>query len=380
MAEWRELDGALVRAGWPAGAAPAPVAVFDLDDTLCTYRTGVDAARVDAGLRALAARGYRVVVFSNRDKRNERVDAAVAAIDAALGAVGAASAAGASGGGAVGGARATVYLLRGAWRKPHTAAWRHFREANPAPEFYCGDAAGRDGDYSSADADFAHNCRVAFHTPEDVFGGGASAPPRVAVAYPPEADAVLAACAARAAARGAAVAHLRAAHAAQRMCFAMYGVPGCGKSTLAVELAHGADAPACQYVRRDAIRTTAQWWRALGDALAGDARWVVADATFHTRESRDRLRAMLCGRTLVFVAPTFGGAPGVDCWLWAHMRSARVELGGAPVPVIAMRTLAKQADPLGADERYAAVPFALSAAAPQAVTYMRYVEGRGEPR
>ena len=36
-------------------------------------------------------------------------------------------------------------------------------------EYYCGDAAGRKGDFSRSDLYFANNCNILFKTPEEVF-------------------------------------------------------------------------------------------------------------------------------------------------------------------------------------------------------------------
>lgn len=70
------------------------------------------------------------------------------------------------------------------WRKPHTTMWEFVEQklnqgvkVDRTQSFYCGDAAGRPKgwkpgapkDFSCGDRQFASNCRVQFHTPEEFF-------------------------------------------------------------------------------------------------------------------------------------------------------------------------------------------------------------------
>jgi len=58
------------------------------------------------------------------------------------------------------------------YRKPMDGMWRLslslFGE-DIQYEYYCGDACGRQGDFSISDLYFANNCNISFRTPEDVF-------------------------------------------------------------------------------------------------------------------------------------------------------------------------------------------------------------------
>ena len=57
-------------------------------------------------------------------------------------------------------------------RKPNIGMWKWIEKKNGGVKvsledsFYCGDAAGRPGDYSDTDRKFARNVGVRFETPE----------------------------------------------------------------------------------------------------------------------------------------------------------------------------------------------------------------------
>jgi bifunctional polynucleotide phosphatase/kinase len=62
------------------------------------------------------------------------------------------------------------------YRKPSTGAWRHLGEEasdgvrpDLASSFYVGDAAGRPGDHSDTDREFASAVGVRFHTETEFF-------------------------------------------------------------------------------------------------------------------------------------------------------------------------------------------------------------------
>lgn len=63
------------------------------------------------------------------------------------------------------------------YRKPYTGMFKlitdHFgeRKLDIANSFYCGDAAGRKGDFSPDDKFFALNTGLKFYTPEMLFRG-----------------------------------------------------------------------------------------------------------------------------------------------------------------------------------------------------------------
>ena len=49
--------------------------------------------------------------------------------------------------------------------------WNEFQNLVGTPKytFYCGDAAGRIGDFSDSDKEFAKNAGIPFITPEEIF-------------------------------------------------------------------------------------------------------------------------------------------------------------------------------------------------------------------
>jgi len=58
------------------------------------------------------------------------------------------------------------------YRKPMTGMYDLFKTmTGQSMEYFCGDAAGRKGDFSISDLYFANNCKIQFKTPEEVFHG-----------------------------------------------------------------------------------------------------------------------------------------------------------------------------------------------------------------
>lgn len=368
---WRAVEGG--DGSYCSGniGAAAAVAAFDLDDTLCQYKT-TNMALFPVMLAHVLEKlqmGFHVVIFSNRKQIDASTHAFFAELDAKCG-----------------GPVVYAYVLAGAWRKPHTAAWRDFCRLAGIPaeaadkSSFCGDAAGRHGDFGSNDVNFAHNCGMQFYTPEDVLRrDGHGVPrigmprvgvPRVGAAYPPLATLVLRCDPEAVRLHREAVMKIHADFKDKRVCLIMFGVQGCGKTTLARELADMQ--PRTTVLSRDA--TKAQWKRQLVRALAGDAQWVILDATAHTRAARADIynEAGCYGRLAAVVVPTLGRERAVaDCWLWAHLRAARVEMGGAVVPTVAVRTLVKHIEPPAKNETTYEVPFALHGDVP-AIQRFRY--------
>lgn len=52
------------------------------------------------------------------------------------------------------------------YRKPMTGFWDEFIKSNHKKNFYCGDACGREGDFSNTDYKFSKNLNIKFFTPE----------------------------------------------------------------------------------------------------------------------------------------------------------------------------------------------------------------------
>lgn len=174
---WEALEGgqAFVSFGTQGGGQPAAgkvVAAFDYDGTLVPFR-GRGPARelTQRVLCNLATHGdaFRVVIISNRGAgltpAEDPLRQYVAELDALTG-----------------GPRIDAYAAVGEkLRKPHAGLWRlveqRFRPSRAS--FFCGDAAGRPGDFAATDYGFALAAGVSFVTPEVVFGWGETedAPP-----------------------------------------------------------------------------------------------------------------------------------------------------------------------------------------------------------
>ncbi len=176
---WEPLEGGQayvsfgVQTGGPAVAGKA-VAAFDYDGTLVPFRgRGPPRELTQRVLCSLATRGdaFRVVILSNRGAglapAEDPLRQYVAELDALMG-----------------GPRVDAYAAVGdRLRKPHANLWQlveqRFRPSRSS--FFCGDAAGRPGDFAATDYGFALAAGVSFVTPEVVFGWGADedAPPAV---------------------------------------------------------------------------------------------------------------------------------------------------------------------------------------------------------
>lgn len=186
----------LLRRHRGAGTAPIvlPVAAFDMDDTLLVYRRGKAATTASedgplewahpsvlAHLRALAASGYILAVFSNQSTINGFKggwnEAKAAAVRRKIIALGRAVE-----------APLVAYVSTGTdrWRKPLPGMWGVLQDqldaAAKAPvdcnsrSIYVGDAAGRPvgpgrakKDFSCADRRFAHNLGLPFYTQTQFF-------------------------------------------------------------------------------------------------------------------------------------------------------------------------------------------------------------------
>ena len=133
-----------------------PIAAFDLDGTLREYR-GVGWSSTFAGhILDVFSESHTILILSNR-KHPEEVWGFLE--DSGL-------AAGRS-------LSVIISTQRDAFRKPHTGMWDFFRQmcgggdkGPPAGSFFCGDAAGRVGDFSNTDRLFAENLSIQFYAPE----------------------------------------------------------------------------------------------------------------------------------------------------------------------------------------------------------------------
>ncbi|OJJ47468.1 hypothetical protein ASPZODRAFT_130948 [Penicilliopsis zonata CBS 506.65] len=201
---WRLVDNSLIigkyadpdkEARQPSSTdAKRKVAAFDLDSTLIktasgnTFPKGPNDwkwwhATVPGKIKELNSEGYQIVVISNQgaiklQKDNkpgkgeskslgnfkEKVNAVLRSLDTPL----------------------SVYaaVQKDGYRKPRMGMWREFQEdydldvagVDLPNSVFVGDAAGRPGDHSCSDRDFAENIGIPFKTPEEFFLNAAPEP------------------------------------------------------------------------------------------------------------------------------------------------------------------------------------------------------------
>lgn len=160
---WELVDTVWKHAGdrWDSAR---PIAAFDFDSTLHLFKKRGPADSLTlAFLRALNTAGkWNVVIFTNRSSAAEDKLAELRAYVEHLTSEG---------------VSCDVYAAtaRNRYRKPQTGMWDMFCEDRkvgaPRPgSYFCGDAAGREGDFSASDSNFALNIKLKFRVPEEIFG------------------------------------------------------------------------------------------------------------------------------------------------------------------------------------------------------------------
>jgi DNA 3'-phosphatase len=357
----------------PGSYDPArPVAAFDFDSTLRHYKGSGPPEELTRRFLALIAPSFNLVIVSNRSHSTAAALAPlreyVALLDAATRA---------------GGDRVSVYAptAHDRDRKPHTGAWEHYvatlcRGAPPRFAFFCGDAAGRPGDFSAADYLFARNTGLTFIVPELLFAGGrepwvnplaigCSPGPVVPLGEPvPLVDADV-------------DAELEALlEGDDPLCILLVGSPASGKSRVAARLV------ARDFVLASGDVDGARHRRVFTEALKAGRRVVVDNTNplCATRKSyADEATAAGYATSLCYVA-----TPKAVCF---HLDAARCQLdiggGTKELPAVALHTYWKRLEPPTEKEateyggRLVVVPFALAADAPPEVTRYRYANAKG---
>jgi bifunctional polynucleotide phosphatase/kinase len=144
-----------------------PLAMFDFDGTLVPHRGRGPPAELSLAFLSVYARlGHNIVIISNRSSAKstamDPIKKYVSQLEAR-------------------GHSCDVYAAtaRDRYRKPCLGIWdlilgdRLMTDLTPQirrRSSYCGDAAGRVGDFSASDRNFARNIGVRFRTPEKLFG------------------------------------------------------------------------------------------------------------------------------------------------------------------------------------------------------------------
>jgi bifunctional polynucleotide phosphatase/kinase len=155
------------------------IASFDLDSTLIETKSKKKFAKdasdwkwiydnVPSKLKQLVSDGYSIVIVSNQgglstnDKIKEWSDK-VNQIAKDLGIP----------------LKVLAAVSHGKFRKPCTGFVEKFFPDFTKESFYCGDAAGRNGDFSDTDYKFAVNAKLTFYVPEELFLGKKSKLPAI---------------------------------------------------------------------------------------------------------------------------------------------------------------------------------------------------------
>ena len=153
------------------------VAAFDFDGCLADTPLGgfdpnawsMQFPHVPLVLRSLFASGHTLVVITNESMdRYKKPEAITSCMRKKVGRLtGFASAVG-----------VPILVLcataKDNYRKPHTGAWDFFKQVNGsavdlASSFFVGDAAGRQGDHSDSDREFARGAGLTFHDEKTFF-------------------------------------------------------------------------------------------------------------------------------------------------------------------------------------------------------------------
>jgi bifunctional polynucleotide phosphatase/kinase len=336
-----------------------PVAAFDFDATLAPFRGQGPPSASTMRLLTLISVTHNLVIFSNRSTRSETAATPVVEYVEELDSL------------FDGKLRILVYMScshnRG--RKPMTGMWERFlRDAGVDTvrpgSFYCGDAAGRPGDFADSDYRFALNIKATsapgldFITPEVLFGSEVwnqtlPMPLRPAMPIDP--------------ARAVRLAELEAAiTSVTRCCVVMVGSPASGKSSIVK--------PLVAKLRVEHISNDLQGARSMKcfqQALTA-GRGLIVDNTNPSREKRTTYarQAFLAGYKVVIchVSTPFE--------LCAHLNAARMQGGNPGVPLIALQSYRKWFEPIQEELReneatLIEVPFSLESEDPT-ITQMYY--------
>lgn len=157
------------------------IASFDLDGTLVVPKSNKKFAtdsndwmwiydNVPKKIKELYDEGYSIVIISNQagiEKRKQSGDEWIKKIEDIVKELN---------------VEMKVFCSTGKnkYRKPITFIWEEFFPKDfDKDSFYCGDAAGRKGDFSDTDYKFALNLRLNFYLPENLFLGKSDKPPEI---------------------------------------------------------------------------------------------------------------------------------------------------------------------------------------------------------
>ena len=327
------------------------VLAFDLDSTLRTFRKRGPPSRLTTHFLAGLSKHFNIVVFTNR----KDPQASIEYVDE-LRARG-------------GDCDVVCATASDRNRKPQRGGWECYsRKRGVTPDrvaFFCGDAAGRAGDFSASDRRFANNVGIAFIVPEQLFGSLMAHPtppvsPRwsiegpIAAAQDPELQARYADAVRR---------------ASQHRAVIMVGSPGSGKSHMARLISElGGHAIASSDDDGAGPR-----YLGVGMCRLREQTPVVFDATHRTK--RARAKAIKAASSAESVMVVWLKTPKAMC---QHLDGYRCDTKGKPklLPPVAIHGYWKYLEPPEHDEfpisEFLAVEFAFHSSTPSADLRLRY--------
>lgn len=243
------------------------VAAFDLDCTLCDLDQSDIYPHMAAKLIELSQNGYDIVIFSNQagvaagkvtltsvTERFERVQNNVQQLT---------------------GVRPSAFFAtaKDMYRKPMTRMASIYlgqceRQEYTNESFYCGDAAGRKGDFSCSDRQFAANCGLTFYTPEQL--GKTLATQERQMHVDPYADLPLQQYIEKVAPQMTFV---------PRTCVVLVGPQGAGKSTLSAGIQNCKSNGTTAVLSLDSLKTRAKLDKQFRSVLSSGCNVVVLDCT-----------------------------------------------------------------------------------------------------
>jgi len=231
------------------------------------------------------------------------------------------------------------------YRKPMTGIWSfvpyHYKDC---VQYFCGDAAGRPQDHSSADRYFAENCGIPFKLPEEIFNENYNYPVNYYSEYPAQKF----------------IGDNEYSSDSYRTCFdnvikvlgdkpktvcIMVGSPGSGKSSLCrtlVQELNSNSINSATHVERDLFKgIQKKFLNQISINMKNkDLKWIFADATHPDTNSRAELKT-LCERNNWNHVIIFLDFPIA---LSQHMDYCRTELEmrESPIPFVVFRTFYKK--------------------------------------
>ena len=358
---YRQLPGAVKKG--------RPLLGFDFDGTLWVHRRRGFDPDLTARVLAKLSDHFNIAIFSNRSCRTPKSITPIQEYSARVD--------------GLTGRKNTVGIMaaRGDssyYRKACTHMWdeylelltaAHGYEFCPAGSFFCGDAAGRDGDFASTDCAFAHNIGVRFLVPEQVFacvGGSWDSPTGTDPdqGYSAEDLETLAGRGKKPIGPEGIIDVIRGEPDRSHFVL-MMGAPASGKSTLAAELHRLAGA------RRDeCLLLDENDMRKFPKCVSHGSAVIVADATHPTFQRRKEVLQWARKNGYRTIIAHMDTSPK----LCEHLNMARGQLAQYLVPIIAHRVYWKNCVPPADREADVVIRtrFYPTGGAPPEVTRFRY--------